>query len=69
MEIIIVLVIVSILVALFFLSMFIWAVKSGQYEDDYSPSVRILFDQQDNKEKKSNSKSHKSNEARDILLR
>jgi nitrogen fixation-related uncharacterized protein len=23
---------------------FFWAVRSGQYEDDYSPSVRMLFD-------------------------
>lgn len=34
----------SILVAAGFLVAFIWAVKSGQYEDDYTPSVRILFD-------------------------
>ncbi len=27
-----------------FLVGFIWAVKNGQYEDDYSPSVRMLFD-------------------------
>ena len=35
---------VGILVAGGFLLAFIWAVKSGQYEDDYTPSVRILFD-------------------------
>jgi cbb3-type cytochrome oxidase maturation protein len=23
----------------------LWAVKSGQYKDTYTPSVRILFDQ------------------------
>jgi len=68
MEIIFVLVIASLLIALFFLSLFIWAVKSGQYEDDYSPSVRILFDQQEKKKKKSNTKSKISNEARDVLL-
>ncbi len=34
----------SILVAGGFLIAFIWSVKSGQYEDDYTPSVRILFD-------------------------
>lgn len=68
MEIIFVLVIASLLVALLFLSLFIWAVKTGQYEDDYSPSVRILFDQQDNKKEKSNTKSKISNEARDVLL-
>ena len=30
--------------AALFLGAFIWSVKSGQYEDDYTPSVRILFD-------------------------
>ncbi len=35
---------VGILVAGGFLAAFIWAVKSGQYDDDYTPSVRILFD-------------------------
>ncbi len=35
---------VGVLVAGGFLFAFIWAVKSGQYDDDYTPSVRILFD-------------------------
>ncbi|MCK5820884.1 MAG: cbb3-type cytochrome oxidase assembly protein CcoS [Bacteroidales bacterium] len=35
---------VSLLVALIFLILFIWAVKTGQFEDNYTPSVRILFD-------------------------
>ncbi|WP_282036960.1 cbb3-type cytochrome oxidase assembly protein CcoS [Saccharicrinis aurantiacus] len=35
---------VSLFAALFFLGLFVWAVKSGQYEDTYTPSVRILFD-------------------------
>lgn len=35
---------VSLLAALVFLVLFIWAVKTGQYEDSYTPSVRILFD-------------------------
>lgn len=35
---------VSIILALVFLGAFFWATKSGQYEDDYSPSVRILFE-------------------------
>lgn len=34
----------SLLVALIFLGVFIWAVRSGQYEDHYTPSVRALFD-------------------------
>ncbi|MCK5857507.1 MAG: cbb3-type cytochrome oxidase assembly protein CcoS [Bacteroidales bacterium] len=39
-----VLIIISLLVAIGFLIAFIWAVKNNQYEDDYTPSVRILFD-------------------------
>jgi len=35
---------VSFLVAFLFLVLFIWAVKSGQYDDTFTPSVRILFD-------------------------
>lgn len=34
----------SLLIALVFLGIFLWAVKSGQYEDSYTPSVRMLFD-------------------------
>ncbi len=35
---------VSLLVALGFLCAFLWAVKKDQYTDDYTPSVRMLFD-------------------------
>jgi cbb3-type cytochrome oxidase maturation protein len=35
---------ISILVAGSFLAAFLWSVRSGQYDDDYTPSVRILFD-------------------------
>ena len=34
----------SLTVATGFLIAFLWAVKSGQYDDKYTPSVRILFD-------------------------
>jgi cbb3-type cytochrome oxidase maturation protein len=34
----------SLLLAVFFLISFILSVKSGQMDDDYTPSVRILFD-------------------------
>ncbi len=44
MGIIFILILVSLIIALGFLGAFIWAVKSGQYDDDYTPSVRILFD-------------------------
>ena len=34
----------SLIIAIGFLVAFIWSVKSGQYDDDYTPSVRMLFD-------------------------
>lgn len=43
---------VSLLAALIFLALFIWAVKSGQYDDNYTPSVRILFDDEIDSEDK-----------------
>lgn len=45
MQIVIVLIGASLLVALGFLAAYLWAVKSGQYDDKYTPSVRILFDE------------------------
>lgn len=45
MKIIFLLIIVSLIVALGFLGAFLWAVRSGQYDDDYGPAVRILFDE------------------------
>ena len=44
MSVIYILITVSICVAVLFLGAFIKAVKSGQYDDDYTPSVRMLFD-------------------------
>jgi len=37
------------LVAIGFLAAFLWAVKSGQYKDTFTPSVRMLFDNNENK--------------------
>ena len=44
MSVIIILVIISVIVAGTFLAAFIVSVKKGQYDDDYTPSVRMLFD-------------------------
>ena len=44
MSVIYLLISVSIFVAICFFIAFIVAVRSGQYDDDYTPSVRILFD-------------------------
>lgn len=44
MGIISVLIFISLIIAIGFLIVFIWNLKSGQYDDTYSPSVRMLFD-------------------------
>jgi len=44
MSVVFVLVFVAIIMAGTFLIAFIWSVKNGQYEDTYTPSVRMLFD-------------------------
>jgi cbb3-type cytochrome oxidase maturation protein len=53
----------SLLLAIGFLIAFIWSVKSNQYEDDYTPSVRMLFDnttiQETKQETNNNSKKTK----------
>jgi len=48
----VILIVVSLLVAAGFLIAFLWAVKSGQYKDTYTPSIRILFDEENNKNEK-----------------
>jgi cbb3-type cytochrome oxidase maturation protein len=37
--------------ALCFLFAFVWSVKTGQLEDDYTPSVRMLFDDKPSSQK------------------
>ncbi len=44
MSVIYVLLAISITVALVFFAAFIFSVKSGQYDDAYTPSVRMLFE-------------------------
>ncbi|PHS68420.1 MAG: cbb3-type cytochrome oxidase assembly protein CcoS [Flavobacterium sp.] len=52
MSIIYLLLAVSVVVALGFFIAFIISVKSGQYDDVYTPSVRMLFDDELVKEPK-----------------
>ncbi|HPO55612.1 MAG: cbb3-type cytochrome oxidase assembly protein CcoS [Ignavibacteriaceae bacterium] len=63
MSVIAILIIFSLIVAGGFLIAFLWAVKSGQYDDKYTPSVRILFDdlKEKKKDKKKNEKSLQNN--------
>jgi len=44
MIVIFVLIGLSLIAAIIFLIAFFWNVKSGQYDDDYTPSIRMLFD-------------------------
>jgi cbb3-type cytochrome oxidase maturation protein len=45
MSVIIILIFASLAVALLFLGGFIWSVRSGQYEDTLTPSMRILMEE------------------------
>jgi len=62
MEVVYITIGVSIIVAVLFFIAFIKSVKSGQYEDTYTPSVRMLFDDElvtPNKKKEEQEKSTK----------
>jgi len=50
MSVIILLIGCSLTVALLFLGAYLWAARSGQYDDDYTPSVRMLFDDELNQD-------------------
>ncbi len=48
MNVIFILIAVSLLVAIGFLAAFIWTIRTGQFDDEYTPSVRVLFDDEKN---------------------
>jgi cbb3-type cytochrome oxidase maturation protein len=62
MEVIFILIGISLVLAVTFLFLFFKAMKSGQFDDDYTPSIRILFDSQPKKSMKDQSKKSKSYE-------
>ena len=51
MSALVILILFSLVVAIGFLMAFIFSVKRGQYDDTYTPSVRMLFDD-DNHQRK-----------------
>jgi cbb3-type cytochrome oxidase maturation protein len=57
MEVIYMLIGFSLIVALIFLALFIWAVKSGQFDDQYTPSLRVLFDDKKSTKQTNNNKN------------
>ena len=63
MSVIYILLSISIIVAIIFFIAFIYAVKNGQYDDSYTPSVRMLFEDELVKEqpKKPSLKQKKTN--------
>ncbi len=61
MNVIFILIAVSLLVAIGFLVSFIWSIKAGQFDDEYTPSVRILFDDETNVIEDQKEKADKTN--------
>lgn len=54
---------ISVIVAVLFFIAFIISVKSGQYDDTYTPSVRMLFDDELVDTKKNNEDQSVSNQS------
>ena len=52
---------VSLFAALIFLGAFIWAVKNGQFDDNKTPSIRILFDDDSVGNEETDSSKNKTN--------
>ncbi|WKW46650.1 cbb3-type cytochrome oxidase assembly protein CcoS [Myroides sp. JBRI-B21084] len=61
MGVIYILICISIFVAAIFLVLFIKSVKSGQFDDQYTPSVRMLFDDELRSKKEKNNKNNQIN--------
>ena len=45
MSVILILILASLAMALIFLAAFVWSVRSGQFEDTTTPSMRVLLDE------------------------
>lgn len=58
MEVIFLLIAISLVLAICFLFLFFKAMKQGQFDDCYTPSVRILFENQPNKSSKERTKKN-----------
>jgi cbb3-type cytochrome oxidase maturation protein len=55
MEVMVILIGFSLIVALGFLAAFFWAVRSGQFDDSVTPSYRVLFDERSPSDKRTSS--------------
>jgi len=45
MKIMLLLILFSLTLAAGFLLAYLWAARNGQFDDDYTPSIRMLFDE------------------------
>ncbi len=64
MKILFLLISISILVAGGFLALFIWAVRSGQFDDTKTPSFRMLFESKSEKEQEKKINNDEENHTR-----
>ena len=62
MEVIFLLIAISLILASTFLYLFFRAMKDGQFDDNYTPSIRILFENNSKKSKKDQPSKPKSYE-------
>lgn len=62
MTIIILLIGISLTIALLFLVVFFWNMRNGQYDDTYTPSVRMLFDEKSKQSKPHGREKHDRND-------
>jgi len=56
MGIIVLLISISITIALLFLGIFLWSLKSGQFDDTTTPAMRMIFDDLKARDKKGSGK-------------
>ncbi len=47
MIIVVLLIAISLTIALIFLAIFFWNIRTGQYDDMFTPSVRMLFEEEE----------------------
>ena len=56
---------VSLFAALIFLGAFLWAVRNGQFDDNETPSIRILFDDEPPEDEKEKEKEKEKNNSKE----
>lgn len=68
MGIIVLLISISVTIAVGFVFVFYWNMKSGQYDDTYTPSVRMLFDEQKSSARPIDELKNKPSSSKNCLL-